>query len=105
MKYKDTPGGKVFLARKDAGLSQDDLCIKMNISQAMLSMLENGSREITYERACEFSNHLDITAEDIIYEGYELRDTIGSRISGMTIPELRELELYTGFIIWKRNNK
>jgi transcriptional regulator with XRE-family HTH domain len=42
-------GQLIYTARREASMSQDDLCIKAGISRTMLSMLENDKRSPSLE--------------------------------------------------------
>ncbi len=61
-------GNRIYLLRKQAGLSQSELAGKLNLSQSALSHIENGRVNISLEiliRCCEL---LNTTVDRIIYE-------------------------------------
>lgn len=56
---------KIRFLRKKSGLTQPDMAKKIGISQSLLSLIENGSREITPKMQNEIAAVLNVKIEDL----------------------------------------
>ncbi|MDF2543499.1 MAG: Helix-turn-helix domain [Herbinix sp.] len=52
-------GNKIYIARKNKGLKQSDICQAINIGQSAFSDLETGKREITLTELYKLADALD----------------------------------------------
>lgn len=52
-------GNRIYIARKNKGLKQSDICKVINIGQSAFSDLETGKREITLTELYKLADALD----------------------------------------------
>jgi putative transcriptional regulator len=65
--------------RKEKGLTLEQLAKKLGISKSYLSMIENGTRRLSYEMAVQIANNLEKTPDEIFLPDYFTRNSYRNR--------------------------
>lgn len=89
-----TLGNRIHSARAYKKLTQNYICNKLGISQALLSKIENGKVDISISLLYQISDVLDVSIAWLIGEN--------NIVSDLTDTERLELQEYKKFIINKR---
>ncbi|MHB8845598.1 MAG: type II toxin-antitoxin system antitoxin SocA domain-containing protein [Nitrospirota bacterium] len=64
-------GPRIKELRDKAGMSQDALAQKMNLSRPAITQIENGSRKVSAEELVNFSQLLHVSVDDFLNPGRE----------------------------------
>lgn len=86
-------GSKIYAARKNKNLNQEDICDMIDIRQSTFSRLESGQYDIPYTKLVKLCEILDISISWLSGE---------NSLPQLTDRECLELEEYRKFLISKR---
>jgi transcriptional regulator with XRE-family HTH domain len=87
-------GNRLYLARKNMGYKQIEVCNILKISQSTYSKIESGYADITLTTLYELTDLLNVSAAYLL--GINDNDNFTKR-------ELLEIEKYKKFVISSRN--
>ena len=87
-------GNRIFVARKNKGLKQAEICMQLGIGQSTYSYIETGRKDINLPVLFALSEILDVSISWII----------GDDSEDFTNDELLEIEKYKKYIRSLRNN-
>lgn len=73
-------GKRIIMLRKKAGLTQEELAKKLNVSRSALSQYELGTREPNYDLLLKIADFFEVTA-DYLLRGEEHYKELASEIN------------------------
>ena len=74
MHEKITPGTALKMLRELQGLSQNDLAQLTNMNQSNISAIENGSRQMSRERAMTLAKALHVHPVVLLFPDFDIID-------------------------------
>jgi len=59
--------------RKNRKISLDDLSKKLGVSKSYLSLIEKGSRKLSYDLAVRIALCMEMTPDDLFFDDHKIR--------------------------------
>lgn len=91
-------GKRIRKARKEMGLTQAELGVKVGVSDSHISHIENGNARLSFDRLLSILSVLDISPEEVLIEqvdnekaSQKYSDVLASRIHALPIRDQRTL--------------
>lgn len=73
-------GQKFKVLRQQAGITQDELAQRCNISASYLSHIENGNRNLSLETFSILCRELSVSSDFILFDQLPKNDTSGQKL-------------------------
>lgn len=91
--------------RTEKNMNQEELAVKMGMTQAAISQFEKGLRAPTPAKIKQFAEILGVPADDFFPDPDQERKSLMRTINQMNPKEIKELDKFARYLLSEKGNK